>query len=49
MGPGRRRGSPHPKSRHSNGDFEEYCQFHLERDHQRLYPGIKQGQYALGA
>ena len=33
----------------SNGDFEEYWQFHLEREHQRLYPGIKQGQYALGA
>src|ERR1700677_1252682 len=24
-------------------------QFHLEREHQRLYTGIKQGQYALGA
>ena len=33
----------------SNGDFEEYWPFHLEREHQRLYPGIKQGQYALGA
>jgi hypothetical protein len=33
----------------SNGDFEEYWQYHLEREHQRLYPGIKQGQYALGA
>ena len=33
----------------SNGDFEEYWRFHLEREHQRLYPGIKQGQYALGA
>jgi hypothetical protein len=33
----------------SNGDFEEYWQFNLEREHQRLYPGIKQGQYALGA
>ena len=33
----------------SNGDFEEYWPFHLNREHQRLYPGIKQGQYTLGA
>jgi hypothetical protein len=33
----------------SNGDFEEYWRFHLNRDHQRLYPGTKQGKYALGA
>ena len=33
----------------SNGDFEEYWHFHLAREHQRLYPGTKQGQYALGA
>jgi hypothetical protein len=33
----------------SNGDFEEYWRFHLEREHQRLYPGTAQGQYALGA
>jgi hypothetical protein len=33
----------------SNGDFEEYCRFHLAREHQRLYPGTKQGQSALGA
>ncbi len=33
----------------SNGDFEEYWRFHLKREHQRLYPGIKQGQYTLGA
>jgi len=33
----------------SNGDFEEYWNFHLAREHQRLYPGTKQGQYALGA
>jgi hypothetical protein len=33
----------------SNGDFEEYWRFHLEREHQRLYPGIKQEQYALSA
>jgi hypothetical protein len=33
----------------SNGDFEEYWRFHLERELQRLYPGIKQGQYALSA
>ena len=33
----------------SNGDFAEYWRFHLEREHQRLYPGIKQGQDALSA
>jgi hypothetical protein len=33
----------------SNGDFEEYWRFHLACEHQRLYPGIKQGQYTLGA
>ena len=33
----------------SNGDFEEYWRFHLAREHQRLYPGTNQGQYALGA
>jgi len=33
----------------SNGDFEEYWRFHLTREHQRLYPGTTQGQYALGA
>jgi hypothetical protein len=33
----------------SNGDFEEYWRFHLAREHQRLYPGITQGQYTLGA
>ena len=33
----------------SSGDFTEYWRFRLERGHQRLYPGIKQGQYALGA
>ena len=33
----------------SNGDFEEYWRFHLEREHQRLYPGVKQGQYTLSA
>jgi hypothetical protein len=32
-----------------NGDFEGYWQYHLEREHQRLHPGINQGQYALGA
>ena len=31
----------------SNGDFHEYWRFHLQREHQRLYPGIKQGQYTL--
>ena len=33
----------------SNGDFEEYWRFHLALEHQRLYPGTKQGQYTLGA
>ena len=33
----------------SNGDFEEYWNFHLTREHQRLHPGTKQGQYTLGA
>jgi len=33
----------------SNGDFAEYWRFHLAREHQRLYPGTTQGQYALGA
>jgi hypothetical protein len=27
----------------SNGDFEEYWSYHLAREHQRLYPGTKQG------
>lgn len=33
----------------ANGDFEEYWRFHLECEHQRLYPGVRQGQYTLGA
>ena len=33
----------------SNGDFDEYWQFHLASEHQRLYPGTAQGQYTLGA
>jgi hypothetical protein len=33
----------------SNGDFEEYWHFHLAREHQRLYPGTKPGQYTLCA
>jgi len=33
----------------SNGDLEEYWRYHLEREHQRLYPGVKQGQYTLSA
>jgi hypothetical protein len=33
----------------SNGDFDEYWRFHLAREHQRLYPGTAQGEYALGA
>ena len=32
----------------SNGDFDEYWRFHLAREHQRLYPGTTQDQYALG-
>ena len=27
----------------------EYWSYHLAREHQRLYPGTKQGKYALGA
>jgi hypothetical protein len=33
----------------ASGDFEEYWRFHLKCEHQRLYPGVKQGQYVLGA
>jgi hypothetical protein len=33
----------------ANRDFEDYWRFHLACEHQRLYPGINQGQYALGA
>ena len=33
----------------SNGDFDDYWRYHLTREHQRLYPGTTQGQYALGA
>jgi hypothetical protein len=33
----------------STGDFGEYWRFHLTREHQRLCPGTKQGQYTLGA
>ena len=33
----------------SNGDFEAYWSFHLACEHQRRYPGTKQGQYTLGA
>jgi hypothetical protein len=33
----------------SNGDFDEYWRFHLEREHQRLHPGTTQGQYTLAA
>jgi hypothetical protein len=33
----------------ANGDFEEYRRYHLACEHQRLYPGARQGQYALGA
>jgi hypothetical protein len=30
-------------------DFEEYWRFHLQCEHQRLYPRTTQGQYTLGA
>jgi hypothetical protein len=33
----------------ANGDFEEYWRYRLDREHQRLYPGTAQRQYALGA
>jgi hypothetical protein len=33
----------------SNGDSDDYRRFHLAREHQRLYPGTAQGQYALSA
>jgi hypothetical protein len=33
----------------ASGDFEEYWRYHLACEHQRLYPGANQGQYALGA
>lgn len=34
----------------SDGGYpDEYWSFHLKREHQRLYGGIKQGQYTLGA
>jgi hypothetical protein len=33
----------------SNGDFDQYWNYHLTREHQRLYPGTRQGEYALGA
>jgi len=49
MGPGRSRSRPHLRAVISNGDFEEYWRFHLVRQHQRLYPGTRQGQYTLGA
>lgn len=31
----------------SNGDFDDYWRYHLDREHQRLYPGTAQGQYSL--
>ena len=33
----------------SNGDFNQYWDFHLAQEHQRLYPGTIQGQYTLCA
>ena len=38
-----------PRAVISNGDFSEYWRFHLEREHQRLYPGTAQGRYPLRA
>ena len=32
-----------------NGDFQLYWQFHLQREHQRLYPTADQHQYQLAA
>jgi hypothetical protein len=32
-----------------SSDFDEYWQFHLDREHQRLYPGATQGRYTLCA
>jgi hypothetical protein len=50
VGPGRRRG--HILSLRAviaNDDFEECWRYHLAREHLRLYPGVNQGQYTLGA
>jgi hypothetical protein len=34
----------------SNGDYpDDYWRDHLDREHQLLYPGTAQGQYALSA
>jgi hypothetical protein len=33
----------------ANGDFEEYWQYHLSREHQRLYPGTVRARYAPAA
>jgi hypothetical protein len=33
----------------SNGDFDAYWRFHLAREHERLYPVLKQGTYTLTA
>ncbi|MFI9845205.1 hypothetical protein ACIHFD_49860 [Nonomuraea sp. NPDC051941] len=33
----------------SNGDFEEYFAFHLQQEHQRVYPAGYQNRYALTA
>lgn len=49
MGPERSRNRPHPARGHQHGHLEEYWRFHRAREHQRLYPDTKQGQYALGA
>jgi hypothetical protein len=42
-------GCSHLRAVISNGYFREYWRFHLKREHERLYPEVKQGQYALGA
>ncbi len=31
----------------SNGDFDEYWRYHLDQEHQRLYPGTAQAEYTL--
>lgn len=33
----------------TNGDFEDYWNFHAAREHQRLYPSPDQRSYSLTA
>jgi hypothetical protein len=49
MGPGRAEAVLTLRAVISNGDFEQYWDYHLAREHQRLYPGTKQEKYTLGA